>query len=185
MNTSHADHVRNLVAATAAIVAIVACGSAAPASPGATSSAAPAAAASAVGTVQLGTQANPITGEIKDDTITLAVDHAGQSVWLELRNVGTKPCDIFPGLTSLPVGALPTNAGRVVIDPSNTGPIVPMDVGITLNGELVMVGTIRPNDVALIQLGLDGTPKTEERVILCNGVGDYALGRYAVLRFDR
>jgi len=184
MKTSHGQ-IRNLVAVTVAIVAIVACGSAAPASPTATSSSATLAATPTAGAVILGTEANPITGEIKDDTITLAVDHAGQSVWLELRNVGTKPCDIFPGLTSLPVGALPTKAGRVVIDPSHTGPIVPMDVGITLNGELAMVGTIRPNDVALMQLGLDGTPKTEERVILCNGVGDYALGRYAVLRFDR
>jgi hypothetical protein len=183
MKTSFAEQLRNLVAVTAAVVTVVACGSAAPSSPGATSS--PAAVSSTARPVELGTEANPITGEIKDDTITLAVDHAGQSVWLELRNVGTKPCDIFPGLTSLPIGALPTNAGRVVIDPSNTGPIRPQDVGITLNGERVMVGTIRPNDVAVIQLGLDGTPKTDERVILCNGVGDYELGRYTVLRFDR
>jgi hypothetical protein len=27
--------------------------------------------------------------------------------------------------------------------------------------------------------------KTEDRVLLCNGVGDYQHGRYAALRFDR
>lgn len=36
--------------------------------------------------------ATSITGEIKDDGITLATDHAGSSVRLELHNVGTTPC---------------------------------------------------------------------------------------------
>jgi hypothetical protein len=34
-------------------------------------------------------------------------------------------------------------------------------------------------------MALEGTPKTEDRIILCNGAGDYEHGRYAVLRFDR
>jgi HlyD family secretion protein len=36
-----------------------------------------------------------------------------------------------------------------------------------------------------VEVALDGAPKAEDRVIFCNGVGDYGHGRYAALRFDR
>lgn len=62
--------------------------------------------------------ATPIKGEIRDDGITLATDHAGSSVRFDLHNVGTTPCDLVVGLTSLPVAALPVKDGHVVIDES-------------------------------------------------------------------
>jgi hypothetical protein len=34
-------------------------------------------------------------------------------------------------------------------------------------------------------MALEGAPKTDDRIILCNGVGDYSAGRYAALRFQR
>ena len=32
---------------------------------------------------------------------------------------------------------------------------------------------------------LEGAPRTDERIVLCNDQGDHAVGRYAVLWFDR
>jgi hypothetical protein len=44
---------------------------------------------------------------------------------------------------------------------------------------------VKPGDVFKIELAMEGTPKTDDRIILCNGVGDYERGRYAVLRYNR
>ena len=128
--------------------------------------------------------ATSITGEIKDDGITLATDHAGSSVRFELHNVSTTPCDLVVALTSLPIDALPVKDGHVVIDdsgaPGTVRPITTYESAPTFTLGRVEAGAVFQSEVAL-----EGTPKTEDRVILCNGVGDYQHGRYAVLRFDR
>lgn len=120
-----------------------------------------------------------IKGDIRDDSIAIPVDHAGQSVRLELRNVGTQPCDLFVGQTTLPADQLPVVDGQVVITRDGTpGGVRPMDGGEA-------PGSVAPGDVTTLDLALEGTPKTEDRVIFCNGPGEYELGRYATLRFDR
>jgi hypothetical protein len=128
--------------------------------------------------------ATPINGEIRDDGITLATDHAGSSVRFDLHNVVTTPCDLVVGLTSLPVAALPVKDGHVVIDesgaPGTVRPITTYESAPTFT-----LGRVERGAVFQTELALEGAPKTEDRVILCNGVGDYQHGRYAVLRFDR
>jgi hypothetical protein len=123
--------------------------------------------------------ATSIKGEIKDDGITLAADHAGPSVRFDLHNVGTTPCDLVPVLTSLPVEALPVKDGQVIIDESGSGgPVRPANGPGGLR-------RVAPGAVFQIEVALVSTPKTEDRIILCNGAGDYEHGRYAVLPFDR
>jgi hypothetical protein len=128
--------------------------------------------------------AKPIKGEIRDDGITLATDHAGSSVRFDLHNVGTTPCDLVGGLTSLPVAALPVKDDHVVLDesgaPGTVRPITTYESAPTFT-----LGRVKPGAVFQSEVALEGTSKTEDRVILCNGVGDYQYGRYAVLRFDR
>lgn len=145
-----------------------------------------------------GGSGNPIKGQIEDSRIVLPVDHAGHDIWLELKNVGTTPCDIYPAMTSLPMDAFPVKDGRVVIDLSGApGVVRPIDTGIEVNGNRPQPGggdpgkaggylaRLNPSDTALMQLALEGTPPTEDRIILCVGAGDYERGRYAVLKFDR
>jgi hypothetical protein len=133
-----------------------------------------------------------ITGEIRDTAIILSPDHAGTVVNLELRNVGSEPCDLIVVLTSLPVEALPVENGEVVTYDARGG------VGMAPAG-LPMVGSpdqindvaatlgqpVRPGDVARLQVAFDETPRTDNRVVFCNGAGQYAAGRRAVLTFDR
>jgi hypothetical protein len=56
-----------------------------------------------------------------------------------------------------------------------------------INGVAATLGqAVRPGDVARFQAAFDSTtPRTDERVIFCNGEGQYAAGRRAVLTFDR
>jgi hypothetical protein len=123
--------------------------------------------------------ATPITGEIKDDRISLATDHAGPSVRLELRNVGATPCNLIMVLTDLSADALPVKDGRVVIDENGAGgPVRPANDSIGM-------GRSEPGAVFQLEVALVSTPKTEDRIILCNGAGDYEHGRFAILRFDR
>jgi hypothetical protein len=118
-----------------------------------------------------------IKGEIRDDAIAIPVDHAGVSVRLELRNVGTLPCDLIVGLTTLPADALPVVDGQVVITRDGSpGGVRPQDE---------FPGSVAPGELQALDLALEGTPRTEDRVIFCNGAGEYEQGRYATLRFDR
>jgi hypothetical protein len=120
-----------------------------------------------------------IKGEIRDDAIVIPVDHAGASVLLELRNAGTRPCDLIVGLTTLSADALPVVDGQVVITRDGSpGGVRPQD-----GGELP--GSVAPGALQSLDLALEGTPSTEDRVIFCNGVGEYEHGRYVALRFDR
>lgn len=136
-----------------------------------------------------------VAGEIRDDRIVLGQETAPQSVWLELTNVGTQPCELVVIRTELPPDELPTRDGRVLHDFSGTG-ASPMEAYVEINGEPVIAGgeglsvngahaVVAPSEIARIQLALTGVPEREERVIVCNAPGDYEAGRYAILRFDR
>jgi hypothetical protein len=45
--------------------------------------------------------------------------------------------------------------------------------------------SVQPGDVARLQVAFEGTPRADNLVILCNGAGQYAAGRRAMLAFDR
>lgn len=138
-----------------------------------------------------------VTGEIRDTAIVLSPDHAGAIVNLELRNVGSEPCDLIVVLTSLPVDALPVESGRVVVYDTGAGVAVGPDGSMPpglpmvgrptqINGVTATLGQpVRPGDVARFQVAFVSTPRTDNRVIFCNGAGQYAAGRRAVLAFDR
>ena len=78
------------------------------------------------------------TGEIDDTEIRLALDSAPAAVRLELRHVGSTPCELVPMLTALPPEELPVVDGRVVMtlsgDDDRPGP---MEAYVELNGEPV------------------------------------------------
>ena len=44
---------------------------------------------------------------------------------------------------------------------------------------------IDPGDVVMLDVGLQGTPDRADRIVVCNGPGDYEARRYAVLAFDQ
>ena len=137
-----------------------------------------------------------VTGEIRDTAIVLSPDHAGPVVNFELHNVGSEPCDLIVVLTSLPVDALPVDGGRVVTYDGNAiqmGPDGGLPTGVPIVGYLGQVNkvtatgsqSVQPGDVARLQVAFEGTPRTDNLVILCNGAGQYAAGRRAGLAFDR
>ena len=146
----------------------------------------PRALVAAVATLVLvaGCGASAIKGEITDSGIALSVDHGGPVAQFELHNAGTLPCDVAIALTALPVAALPIVDGRVAIV-NGDGPDLVRPITTYEAAPPYTLGRIEPGAVFRIEIALEGTPKSEDRVLLCNGIGDYALGRYAVLRFDR
>ena len=125
--------------------------------------------------------ATTLKGEIRDDKILLAADHAGAAIRLQLHNAGTRPCDLTPVITTLAPNTLPIKDGQVEIDSSGTTNTVWMLMG----GPAGFVKRVMPGEDYEIELALNGPPDTGTRVMLCNGSGDYALGRYAVLDFNR
>ncbi len=142
-----------------------------------------------------GTEAT-IAGEIRDESIVLAQDSGPQSVWLELANLGAEPCDLLVIRTELRSDALPTDGERVILSMSGApeGEASPMDAYVEIDGQPAggadplragRHAVVEPGQTARVQLALTGMPELEERVIVCNGPGDYEAGRYAVLRFDR
>lgn len=137
-----------------------------------------------------------ITGEIRDDSIVLAQDSGPQSVWLELSNVGAAACDLVVIRTELVPEALPVEGDKVILSMSGSpeGEAYPMDAAVEIDGQNAGVenpvragrqAVVEPGKTARVQLALTGMPEREERVVVCNGPGDYEAGRYAVLRFDR
>jgi len=128
--------------------------------------------------------ATSLKGEIRDDGITLAADHAGSNVRFELRNTGTKSCDLVVALSSLPVDALPVVDKQVVITNSD-GPGIVRPIGTYVETPPWVLGHIEPGSTFSYEVALDSTPKSDERVLFCNALGDYQNGRYALLRFDR
>jgi hypothetical protein len=125
--------------------------------------------------------ATTMKGEIDDDKIILASDHAGSAIRLQLHNAGTDPCEFTAVVTTLAPDALPVKDGQVVIDSSGA----PNAVEMLMGGPAGSLKRVMPGENYDIELALEGAPRTGERIMLCNGPGDYARGRYAVLRFDR
>ena len=139
-----------------------------------------------------------VTGEIRDTAIVLSPDHAGAVVNFALRNVGSEACDLIVVLTSLPVDALPVVGGRVVVYDTlggvEVGPDGSLPTGLPIVGYVgpsdkvtaTLGQSVRPGDVARLQVAFfGGTPRADNLVILCNGAGQYAAGRRAMLAFDR
>lgn len=138
-----------------------------------------------------------IQGEIDDDRIRLARDRAPAAARVELRNVGMRACELVPVLSSLPERALPVADGRVQLSLSGDANVAaPMEAYVELNGEPVdrpggelgedgWITHVDPGDTVVLDVGLKGVPDAEERFLICNGPGDYEVGRYAVLGFER
>jgi hypothetical protein len=116
-------------------------------------------------------ESGTVTGDIRDTAIILSPDHAGTVVNLELRNVGSEPCDLIVVLTSLPVDALPVESGRVVVYDTTRGVAVGPDGSMPpglpmvgrpdqINGVTATRGQpVRPGDVARFQVAFDSTPE--------------------------
>ena len=138
-----------------------------------------------------------ITGEIDDTAIRLAQDSGPAAVRLELTHVGSTPCELVPMLTPLPPEELPVVDGRVVMTLSGDDDRpAPMEAYVELNGEPFAregmmteqgwVTRVHPGDEVMLDIGLQGIPPDRsERIVVCNGRGDYETGRYAVVAFDR
>jgi hypothetical protein len=181
MKTTFTDR-SMLVVVTATLVLAAACVSTGPSAPptstASTSSAVPAASIAST---------RSITGEIEDDAIILSSPIGAPVFQLELRNVGTKPCELQLGLTSMPMDALPVKNGRVLIDAGGQPGVIWPEDGGAIGGspDDYTVAHIKPGGSFKREVAMERAPKTDDRIILCNGVGDYEAGRYAVLRFQR
>ena len=181
MKTNSTDRLM-LIAAGVAILLAAACGSGGPAgSP--TSSAQTASAVPKPSIVST----TSITAEVKDDAIILSSPIGAPVFQLELRNVGTKACDLTLALTSMPMDKLPVKNGRVLIDAGGQPGVIWPEDGGTVGGspDDYTVAHIQPGGVFKREVAMERAPKTDDRIILCNGKGDYEAGRYAVLRFQR
>jgi len=133
-----------------------------------------------------------VAGEITDDAISLSADSAGPTVWIELRNAGDTPCDLLAVMSEAP-DELPMSEGRVAFPQSGAGVHRYVEeMYVEVDGEAAGSAgtpgeavTIEPTETGRLQIAFKGVPEREERVILCNGEGDYERGRYAVLPFTR
>lgn len=142
----------------------------------------------------LGSSAETISGEIRDDVIVLPVDQASHDLWVELQNTGSQPCELLAVLSASPPDRLPTHDGRIQLtrtgDPAEA---YPMEAYIEVDGQPWggaeggegQPASVAPGQTARIQLAQTGIPDAGERVITCNGPGDYEQGRYAALRYER
>jgi hypothetical protein len=136
------------------------------------------------------TTAPTVAGEITDEAITLDQPTAPATVWLELTNAGDERCELVIVLPTESVENLRTEDARVQIDldPTTDEPY-PMEAYVEVNGEPIaqqdFIVALRPGDSVRMQLALEGTPENGERVILCNGPGDYQAGRWVMLSFER
>lgn len=125
-----------------------------------------------------------VKGEIRDDGMTLERTAAPAQVRYELRNVGRLPCDFVVAYTSLSPDSLPVRGGRVVLTDAGGPDAVMPDVTYERPPEYTL-GRIDAGGTGSWEVALEGAPATGERIIFCNGVGDYQRGRYALLRFER
>jgi hypothetical protein len=137
-----------------------------------------------------------VAGEIDDTEIRLDAGSAAPNVWVELENVGSRPCALVPILAPDPEG-IPVENGRAVMSLSGDPSLpAPLEAYVELNGEAVdrgdglmtetgWVTTVAPGDTVRLQLAFSGIPDGGERVLACNDDGGYAAGRFAFLRFER
>lgn len=131
-----------------------------------------------------------VRGQIDDESVTLTQETAGPGVWLELANVGSTPCELLIVMSSEPED-LPLDSGRVRAGSSGTDHRSVEEMFVEVDGEPrppLKPGepvTVGPGELARVQVAFIGIPDEGERVVVCNGAGDYERGRYAVLAFDR
>jgi hypothetical protein len=140
-------------------------------------------------TVSTGSTASTrsITGEIQDHAIVLSSPIGDPIIELELHNVGTKTCNLVVALTSMPMDSLPVKNGQVLIDAAGVpGALEPEDGGqVGAPPDTYTLARVQPGGTFKREQALESAPTAGDRIILCNGVGDYQAGRYAVLRFQR
>jgi hypothetical protein len=115
-----------------------------------------------------------VRGEIRDDSIVLDVQTAPAGSTFALTNTGTLPCnDLVLVYTAVAPDALPEVEGRVdLAAPEAFG----AGSAIDAFDSVVDPGTTATWTEALPSAELlapDGT-----RILLCNGPGDYAAGRW-------
>ena len=179
------------IAVVAAVILVAACGSGGPGGAGGSggpsrSSTSAAPTPSTVSTASIGSTRS-ITGEFQDHAIVVSSPIGDPIIELELDNVGTKSCDLVVALTSMPMDSLPVKNGQVLIDAAGIpGAIEPEGGGpVGAPADAYTLAHVRPGGVFTSEQALENAPKAGDRIILCNGVGDYEAGRYATLRFQR
>ena len=181
----------HLIAVLSAVILVAACGSGGPGGAGgsggpSTSSTSTAPTPSTVSTGSVASTRS-ITGEIQDHAIVLSSPIGDPIIELELHNVGTKTCDLVVALTSMPMDSLPVKNGQVLIDAAGVpGALEPEDGGqVGAPADVYTLARVPPGGTFKREQALESAPKAGDRIILCNGVGEYQAGRYAVLRFQR
>jgi hypothetical protein len=93
--------------------------------------------------------------------------------------------ELVVGLTTLAVDALPVVDKRVAIT-NGDGPGIVRPITTYEETPPYIPKHIGPGETFSSEVALEGAPKDgSERVLFCNNLGDYQLGRYAILRFDR
>lgn len=127
-------------------------------------------------------QRTAVAAEIHDDQVRLVPPTGSERVALTVVNVGQLPCELVVFITDDVNGpvdpvALPVRDGRVDFEGTDFFEIEAAE------GVEAGVPVIQPGEERLLTLGLQGTPVVT-RVVLCNGVGDYERGRYAIYRSD-
>ena len=138
----------------------------------------------------MGCDAPTFHGEIDDAEIRLADEQFPISLWLELANVGTQPCELVAMLSPVPADAMPVEGGQVVTslsgEPDAISPIEfaaeKPDGGPFLRDPRG-AAIILPGDRVRVQLGFKSKPEVGVLVIVCNGPGDYEAGRYTAVPF--
>lgn len=123
-----------------------------------------------------------VSVEIHDDEVRLVPPTGSEEVALTIVNAGQQPCELVVFITDDVNGpvdpdALPVRDGRVDFESSDFSEIEAAE-GVEAGGP-----AIEPGEQRSLTLGFQGTPVVT-RVVLCNGLGDYERGRYAVYRSD-
>jgi len=120
--------------------------------------------------------------DIHDDDIRLEPATGSEDVALTVVNLGNRPCDLVVFITDDVNGpvdpdALPVREGRVDFERTDFHEIEAAE-GVESGGPAV-----EPGEQRQLTLGFQGAPIVT-RVLLCNGIGDYERGRYAIYRSD-
>lgn len=123
-------------------------------------------------------QKTAVRVEIHDDDIRLEPATGTEDVALTVVNLGNRPCDLVVFITDdvngpVDPNVLPVRDGRVDFESTDFHEIEAAE-GVESGGPAV-----EPGEQRMLTLGFQGAPIVT-RVVLCNGVGDYDRGRYAV-----
>lgn len=123
-----------------------------------------------------------VVGEISDSSISVNNSIPPPDIWVELHSVGSRPCPLAVVLTNADPGALPVEGEQVVIDGSTVLDILEVAY---IDGEATAERpvVVQPGETVRVQIAFEEAI-AEDRVILCNGPGDYEAGRYVALPFS-